>query len=170
MNVLTSPELLKTTEVLLHDHRERRYPPMVTLSVFMRQVLEADSSCQMDVHGRAAQRAADGRSRCCARVLPGSPAAAPGEGQYVHAPDRALARPEGEKAMALSRPRDRPGGRHQAVDARYAENQARPIPSPALGPWRGLSQPCPATKTPSMPFARAICFPPHPRRLIAARR
>jgi hypothetical protein len=63
-NVLTSPELLATTEALLPEHRERLYPPTVTLSMFMRQVLEADGSCQKAVNGWAAQRAADGLSPC----------------------------------------------------------------------------------------------------------
>ena len=58
-NVLTSPELLQTTEALLPEHRERLYPPTVTLSMFIRQVLEADGSCQKAVNGWAAQRAAD---------------------------------------------------------------------------------------------------------------
>lgn len=39
-NVLTSPQLLQTTEALLPDHRERLYPPTVALSMFMRKVLE----------------------------------------------------------------------------------------------------------------------------------
>ena len=56
-NVLTSPELLQTTEALLPEHRERLYPPTVTLSMFMRQTLEADGSCQKAVNGWAAQRA-----------------------------------------------------------------------------------------------------------------
>lgn len=34
-NVLTSPELLATTEALLPVHRERLYPPTVALSMFM---------------------------------------------------------------------------------------------------------------------------------------
>ena len=63
-NVLTSPELLKTTESVLPEHRERLYPPSVGLSMFMRQVLEADGSCQKPVNGWAAQRAADGLSEC----------------------------------------------------------------------------------------------------------
>jgi len=61
-NVLTSPEVLETTESLLPDHRERLYPPMVTLSMFMRQAIEADGSCQKVVNGWAAQRVADGLS------------------------------------------------------------------------------------------------------------
>jgi hypothetical protein len=63
-NVLTSPELLQTTEALLPEHRERLYPPTVTLSMFMRQVLESDGSCQKAVNGWAAQRAADGLKPC----------------------------------------------------------------------------------------------------------
>ena len=63
-NVLTSPELLETTEALLPEYRERLYPPTVALSMFMRQVLEADGSCQKAVNGWAAQRAADGLAPC----------------------------------------------------------------------------------------------------------
>src|ERR1035437_859669 len=68
-NVLTSPELLEATEALLPEHRERLYPPTVALSMFMRQVLESDGSCQKAVNGWAAQRAADGLTPCS--VLPG---------------------------------------------------------------------------------------------------
>jgi len=67
-NLLTSPELLQTTEALLPKHRERLYPPTVTLSMFIRQVLEADGSCQKAVNGWAAQRAADGLSACSVRT------------------------------------------------------------------------------------------------------
>jgi hypothetical protein len=67
-NVLTSPELLETTEALLPEYRERLYPPTVVLSMFMRQVLEADGSCQKAVNGWAAQRAADGLAPCSVRT------------------------------------------------------------------------------------------------------
>ena len=67
-NVLTSPALLRTTESVLPEHRERLYPPTVALSMFMRQVLEADGSCQKAVNGWAAQRAADGLSSCSVRT------------------------------------------------------------------------------------------------------
>ena len=67
-NVLTSPELQETTERLLPEHRERLYPPTVALSMFMRQVLEADGSCQKAVNGWAAQRAADGLTQCSVRT------------------------------------------------------------------------------------------------------
>ena len=67
-NLLTSAELLETTEALQPEHRERPYPPTVTLSIFMRQVLEVDGSCQKAVNGWAAQRAADGLSACSVRT------------------------------------------------------------------------------------------------------
>lgn len=67
-NVLTSEELLHSTEALLPEHRERVYPPTVTLSMFMRQTLEADASCQKAVNGWAAQRAADGLRACSVRT------------------------------------------------------------------------------------------------------
>ena len=67
-NVLTSAELLETTEASLPVHRERLYPPTVTLSMFMRQTLEADASCQKAVNGWAAQRAADGLGACSVRT------------------------------------------------------------------------------------------------------
>ncbi len=59
-NVLTSPELIETTERLMPEHRERLYPPTVTLSMFLNQTLEADGSCQNAVNGWAAQRASEG--------------------------------------------------------------------------------------------------------------
>ena len=61
-NVLTGPELLETTEAHLPAHRERLYPPTVTLSMFMKQALEEDRSCQRAVNAWAAQRAAEGLS------------------------------------------------------------------------------------------------------------
>jgi hypothetical protein len=67
-NLLTSAELLEMTEALQPEHRERLYSPTVTLSIFMRQVLEADGSCQKAVNGWAAQRTADGLSACSVRT------------------------------------------------------------------------------------------------------
>jgi DDE family transposase len=61
-NVLTAPELLQKTEAYLPEHRERLYPPTETLSMFMRQVLSADGSCQKAVNDWAARRVADGLS------------------------------------------------------------------------------------------------------------
>lgn len=59
-NILTGPELLDITDIHLPEHRERLYPPTVTLSMFMKQGLEDDHSCQRAVNAWAAQRAADG--------------------------------------------------------------------------------------------------------------
>ena len=67
-NLLTSAQLLQTTEAALPKHRERLYPPTVALSMFMRQVLEADGSCQKAVNGWAAQRVADGLCPCSIRT------------------------------------------------------------------------------------------------------
>ena len=67
-NLLTGTQLLQATEVQLPEHRERLYPPTVALSMFMRQVLDADGSCQKAVNGWAAQRAADGLGRCSVRT------------------------------------------------------------------------------------------------------
>lgn len=61
-NILTGPELLETTEAHLPEHRERLYPPTVTLSMFMMQALNEDGSCQKAVNGWAARRAAEGLS------------------------------------------------------------------------------------------------------------
>jgi len=59
-NILTGPSLLELTETHLPDHRERLYPPTVVLSMFIKQALSADGSCQQAVNGWAAQRAAEG--------------------------------------------------------------------------------------------------------------
>jgi hypothetical protein len=61
-NVLTGPLLLELTEAHLPEHRERLYPPTVVLSMFLKQALEEDGSCQRAVNGWAAQRAAEGLS------------------------------------------------------------------------------------------------------------
>ena len=59
--------MFETTEALLPEHRERLYPPTVTLSMFMRQTLEADGSCQKAVNGWAAQGATNGLSASSVR-------------------------------------------------------------------------------------------------------
>jgi len=61
-NVLTGPQLLEKVEALLPEHRERQYPPTVTLSMFLKQALEQDRSCQKAVNGWIAQRVAEGLS------------------------------------------------------------------------------------------------------------
>jgi hypothetical protein len=61
-NLLTGPELLEMTEAHLPEHRERLYPPTVTLSMFMKQSLAVDRSCQEAVNAWAGLRAAEGLS------------------------------------------------------------------------------------------------------------
>lgn len=61
-NVLTGPLLLELTEAQLPEHRERLYPPTVTLALFIQQALEPDGSCQRAVNRWAAQRAVEGLS------------------------------------------------------------------------------------------------------------
>ena len=122
-NVLTSPALLETTESVLPEHRERLYPPTVALSMFMRQVLEADGSCQKAVNGWAAQRAADGLSPCSVRTggycRAPAPAPAAGDGQYADARNGPPAQPQGVGAMAVARSSGQAGGRHRDLDARH---------------------------------------------------
>lgn len=59
-NLLTHPELLQITEDLQPEHRERLYPPTLTLSMFLGQSLHADRSCQNAVNGWAIQRTVEG--------------------------------------------------------------------------------------------------------------
>jgi hypothetical protein len=49
-NLLTAPELLSVVEEQLPEHRERWYPPTITLSMFLGQVMSADGSCQHAVN------------------------------------------------------------------------------------------------------------------------
>jgi hypothetical protein len=87
-NLLTGPELFEWTESELPDHRERLYPPTVTLSMFIQQTLSSDASCQHAVNSWAAQRAAEGLPAHCAkrqnrRLLSGTPAFADADGSYT---------------------------------------------------------------------------------------
>ena len=67
-NLLTGPQQLGVTEAHLPEHRERLYPPTVTLSMFIKQVLDEDGSCQKAVNGWAAQRVAEGLPRSSAHT------------------------------------------------------------------------------------------------------
>lgn len=55
-NLLTGPELLAKVESTLPPHRERRYPPTETLSMFLAQALSDDRSCQKAVNAAAMRR------------------------------------------------------------------------------------------------------------------
>lgn len=49
-NLLRSPEVLGELEGQLPQYRDRKYPPTVTLAMFLGQVLSADGSCQNAVN------------------------------------------------------------------------------------------------------------------------
>ena len=59
-NLLTGPEFLATVEAQLPAHRERQYPPTMTLAMFLGQVMSADGSCQNAVDEAAVSRLLSG--------------------------------------------------------------------------------------------------------------
>ncbi len=59
-NILTGPELFEVVESHLPVHRERKFPPTVTLAMFINQVLDDDGSLQQAVNQWAVQMAAEG--------------------------------------------------------------------------------------------------------------
>lgn len=61
-DLLTGPDLIQITEAHLPEHRERVYPPTVTLLMFLHQTLAADGSCQQALNSWAASQAAAGLS------------------------------------------------------------------------------------------------------------
>jgi hypothetical protein len=63
-NLLTGPELFDKVESVLPQHRERRFPPTETLSMFLAQALSADRSCQKAVDEAAIKRLAAGLAPC----------------------------------------------------------------------------------------------------------
>ncbi len=67
-NLLTCDVLLEHIEAGLPHHRERLFPPTETLSMFLAQVLNADSSCQNSVNKSAIQRISDGLPLCSTRT------------------------------------------------------------------------------------------------------
>ena len=56
LNQLSNPQLLSTAQKFLPEHRERKYPPLETLSMFLHQAMSADRSCQNIVNTIAVQR------------------------------------------------------------------------------------------------------------------
>jgi hypothetical protein len=63
-NLLTSPELLSMVENNLPDHRERLYTPTTTLSLFLAQAMNTDSSCQKIVNHHTVERVFNGLPSC----------------------------------------------------------------------------------------------------------
>jgi len=48
--LLTDPRMLETVEAQLPAHRERLFPPTLTLAMFLGQIMSADGSCQNAVN------------------------------------------------------------------------------------------------------------------------
>ena len=94
-NLLTDPRMLETVEAQLPEHRERQFPPTLTLAMFLGQIMSADGSCQNAVN-EASRRTPVGRDesreREHQRLLPGAPTLAPGDGRYAGATKRRAAR------------------------------------------------------------------------------
>lgn len=63
-NLLTGPALFDKVESVLPQHRERRFPPTETLSMFLAQALNADRSCQKAVDEAAIKRLDAGLTPC----------------------------------------------------------------------------------------------------------
>lgn len=63
-NLLTGPELFDKVESVLPRHRERRFPPTETLSMFLAQALSVDRSCQKAVDDAAIKRLVAGLAPC----------------------------------------------------------------------------------------------------------
>ena len=61
-NQLTDSNLLDVVEGLLPKHRERRFPPTETLSMFLAQAMQADRSCQNIINEATLNRALCGLS------------------------------------------------------------------------------------------------------------
>ena len=76
-NILTGHQLLCAIETLLPEHRERRFPPTETLSLFLSQSMSADRSCQNVVNEMAVQR-----------IACGLPVSNPNTGSYCKARSR----------------------------------------------------------------------------------
>ncbi len=49
-NRLTDPRMLGMVEAQLPEHRERQFPPTLTLAMFLGQIMSADGSCQNAVN------------------------------------------------------------------------------------------------------------------------
>ena len=49
-NLLTDPRMLETVEAQLPEHRDRQFPPTLTLAMFLGQIMSADGSCQNAVN------------------------------------------------------------------------------------------------------------------------
>jgi hypothetical protein len=63
-NALTDPDLLDVVDQQLPAHRERLFPPTTTLSLFMAQTLNSDTSCQATMDRHVVELIANDLSPC----------------------------------------------------------------------------------------------------------
>lgn len=63
-NALTAPDWFDQVESLIPDHRERLFPPTETLSMFLKQALNTDRSCQQAVDEAAIKRLTQSLPQC----------------------------------------------------------------------------------------------------------
>ncbi len=64
-NLLTGPEMFTKVEELLPElYRERQFPPTETLSMFLAQAMNEDSSCQKIINEVAVKQAVGGLTPC----------------------------------------------------------------------------------------------------------
>lgn len=127
-NVLTGPELLELTEAHLPEHRERLYPPTVTLAMFVRQALAADPYLPAR-RGRLGREPRRRRplpaERSHRRVLSRPSAAAAADAAGPDARDRPAAQCPSPCCVALAGALREAAGRHRFLDARYGAEPSR---------------------------------------------
>ena len=76
-NLLTDPRMLGMVEAQLPEHRERQFPPSLTLAMFLGQIMSADGSCQNAVN-----------EAIVARLLAGMNPGSANTSGYCQAPQR----------------------------------------------------------------------------------
>jgi len=85
-NLLTDARMLGMVEAQLPEHRERQFPPTLTLAMFLGQIMSADGSCQNAVNEAIVARLLAGMNPGSVnyqRLLPGAPTLAAGDARYA---------------------------------------------------------------------------------------
>ena len=68
VQLLSGPQLFEAVQSQLPRHRQRVYPPLQTLSMFVTQALSADGACQQAVNAVSLQRIGAGQAPCSTRT------------------------------------------------------------------------------------------------------
>ena len=141
-NLLTGPQLLEAVEAQLPEHRERHYPPTLTLAMFLGQVMSADGSCQNTVNEALVNRLLSGMvggQRQHRRLLHRAPALAAGDGEHAGPTNRGVAWHVHAHGMVVGRAARETGGWHDGIDAGHRGESGALSPTGGTSPWRGLS-------------------------------